>query len=138
MTERNVFLGRPCTAVKPLRNTYLTTAFYKIMKYISCELEPHSHKWGQITLNISSLSPKRDWGPKRVKLTNHHYYGPRLRASHEDAGQVAGSLPLRPSVDSLLRSHTPPEARQGARNYNRGAVREHRNFKQRETKSEPD
>ena len=24
--------------------------------------------WGQFTLNISSLSPKRDWGPKRVKV----------------------------------------------------------------------
>ena len=29
-------------------------------------LEPHSHIWGQNTLIISSLSPKRDWGPKRV------------------------------------------------------------------------
>ena len=25
-------------------------------------LEPHSHMWGQNTLTISSLSPKRDWG----------------------------------------------------------------------------
>ena len=30
-------------------------------------LEPHSHMWGQNTLIISSLSPKRDCGPKRVK-----------------------------------------------------------------------
>ena len=29
-------------------------------------LAPHSHMWGQFTLIISSLSPKRDWGPKRV------------------------------------------------------------------------
>ena len=29
-------------------------------------LEPHSHMWGQNAL-ICSLSPKRDWGPKRVK-----------------------------------------------------------------------
>ena len=29
-------------------------------------LEPHSHMWGQDALIISSLSPKRDWGPKRV------------------------------------------------------------------------
>ena len=37
-------------------------------------LEPHSHIWGQFTLNISSLSPKRDWGPKRVKvdIVRHH------------------------------------------------------------------
>ena len=30
-------------------------------------LEPHSHMWGHFSLNIGSLSPKRDWGPKRVK-----------------------------------------------------------------------
>ena len=30
-------------------------------------LDPHSHMWGQNTLIISSLSPERDWGPKRVK-----------------------------------------------------------------------
>ena len=30
-------------------------------------LEPHSHLWGQNTINISSLFPKRDWGPQRVK-----------------------------------------------------------------------
>ena len=30
-------------------------------------LAPHSHMWGQSTLIISSLSQKRDWGPKRVK-----------------------------------------------------------------------
>ena len=29
-------------------------------------LEPHSHMWGQNILIISSLSPKRDWGPERV------------------------------------------------------------------------
>ena len=29
-------------------------------------LEPHSHMWGQSTLIIRNLSPKRDWGPKRV------------------------------------------------------------------------
>ena len=29
-------------------------------------LAPHSHMWGQITLTVSSLSPKREWGPKRV------------------------------------------------------------------------
>ena len=28
--------------------------------------------WGQFTLIINSLSPKRDWGPKRVKFD---YYG---------------------------------------------------------------
>ena len=27
--------------------------------------EPHYHLWGQNTLIISSLSPKRHWGPKR-------------------------------------------------------------------------
>ena len=32
-------------------------------------LEPHSHMWGQNTLIMSSLSPKRDWGSKRVKST---------------------------------------------------------------------
>ena len=32
-------------------------------------LEPHSHMWGQNTLIISSLSPKRHWGPKRVNTT---------------------------------------------------------------------
>ena len=31
-------------------------------------LEPHSHVWGQNPLIMSSLSPKRDWGPKRVKI----------------------------------------------------------------------
>ena len=30
-------------------------------------LAPQSHIWGQSTQTISSLSPKRDWGPKRVK-----------------------------------------------------------------------
>ena len=30
-------------------------------------LAPHSHKWGQNTLIISILSPKRDCSPKRVK-----------------------------------------------------------------------
>ena len=29
-------------------------------------LAPYSHMWGQHTLIISSLSPKRNWGPKRV------------------------------------------------------------------------
>ena len=28
-------------------------------------LAPHSHKWGQNTQTIGSLSPKRDWGPKK-------------------------------------------------------------------------
>ena len=32
-------------------------------------LEPHSHMWGQTSLIISSLSPKRDWGPKRVNAS---------------------------------------------------------------------
>ena len=31
-------------------------------------LAPHSHMWGQSTLTVSSLSPKREWGPKRVKI----------------------------------------------------------------------
>ena len=30
-------------------------------------LAPHSYIGGQSTIVISSLSPKRDWGPKRVK-----------------------------------------------------------------------
>ena len=35
-------------------------------KYTLTLLEPHSHIWGTIhSLNISSLSPKRDRGPKR-------------------------------------------------------------------------
>ena len=34
---------------------------------ISSLLEPHTHMWGQNTLIISSVSPKRDWGPQRVK-----------------------------------------------------------------------
>ena len=38
-------------------------------------LEPHSHMWGQFTLNISSLSPKRDWGPKRVKAPHKNIRG---------------------------------------------------------------
>ena len=33
-------------------------------------LAPHSHTWGQRTLNLSSLPPKRDWGPKRVNIRN--------------------------------------------------------------------
>ena len=46
-------------------------------------LAPHSHMWGQSTLSISSLSPKRDWGPKRVNppyitglpVRDDSYYG---------------------------------------------------------------
>ena len=37
------------------------------MKILLTLLEPHYHMWGQFTLNKSSLSPKRDWGPKGVK-----------------------------------------------------------------------
>ena len=35
-------------------------------KYGLTLLEPHSHKWGQNTQITSSLSPRRDWGPKRA------------------------------------------------------------------------
>ena len=33
----------------------------------SAFLAPQSRMWGQNTLILSSLSPKRDWGPKKVK-----------------------------------------------------------------------
>ena len=34
--------------------------------------------WGQFTLNISSLSPKRDWGPKRVTLTKDYVFASEI------------------------------------------------------------
>ena len=44
-------------------------ACVSLVRYLSLSLlEPHSHMWVQNTLIISSLSPKRDWGPKIMRL----------------------------------------------------------------------
>ena len=44
-----------------------------VLSYHTCTLtllEPHFHTWGQNTLIKSTLSAKRDWGPKRVNVVN--------------------------------------------------------------------
>ena len=38
--------------------------------YMLTLLALHSHVWGQSTQTISSLPPKRDWGPKRGEPKN--------------------------------------------------------------------
>ena len=41
-----------------------------VCRFLLTPLAPHSHMWGQSTLIISSVSPKRDRGPKRVAVYN--------------------------------------------------------------------
>ena len=55
---------RTTTHINTLRSTH---AVRVCILPVLTSLEPHSHIWGQNALIISSLSPKRDWGPKIIK-----------------------------------------------------------------------
>ena len=53
---------------------------------------PHFHKWGQTTQNIGSLPPKRQCGPKRVKVDNTGYTA-LLRQHERDSTEQCVSTP---------------------------------------------
>ena len=94
-------------------------------------LEPHSHIWGQNTLIISSLSPKRDWGPKRVKGSTQNenggfgkipsrrlhrrlpgriqYAPPRCRGTQLSKSSDGGVLYYHPRVIDLYGKNQPME-----------------------------